>query len=346
MRTFSTVIVTLALVAAGGVGHAGGADEQARIAGRLGSQQLGVPVQLGNIEGLRQRVGFQVLDKQYQALVRMPRVNVAYAINGTVREVRGSTGVYFSDAGRSFVVDTSAPKVLDAFGSLVLAAGTEELRVTKVNDPQVRTSDGISFTARTIKFKQYIRGRPVLLGWANIGVNEDTGEVTAFVSHFLPDRGLPREPRITSARAAESLLTGMRADTRDGSPPELSLSNASPTLAYAFKNIGDQGADAGDLVWVIDVTRRDSRGVESLQASVSATTGEVFRFESQTTSSLAISPYTAGGQPWNPFTFPQGITPLPIPLTDTHALQASGHLGTTYTAYQQTGLPLFSRTPS
>ena len=334
MRAFLVGLLAVASVTSVGVGRAGGSDEQARLAERLGSQQLGVPARLTNIDELRQRVGYEALDRQYRALVRMPHIAVAYAINGTASKITGSTGIYLPAS--MFKVDETAPKAMEGFGPVVLAAGTEELRVKRVHDPQGWLGpDGNSRPPeRTIKFEQYIRGRPVLMGWANISVSEATGEVTEFVSHFLPDRGLPAEPTISAAIATEKLLAGMRvAAGRDD--VELILGDEPPWLGYTFRTIDDQGAGSGELIWVITVTSKSGNTVQHLRALVSATNGEVLRFDSSP-NSLNRTAYTAFGQTLpapnytgKGFLFAEGGIP-----NDARALEAYNNVGTVYNAYQ------------
>lgn len=311
--------------------------DQAALAQRLGSEDSGPPVQLAELRALRDRVGYESLDKQYRAFTGMPNVVVQYAANGTARKITGSTGVYLPSRAGLFKVNQSAPRVMEAFGPLVLASGTEELRTIRIHEPQSRLApEGTTRLERTIKFDQYIRGRPVLMGWANIGIKEDNGEVVSFVSNFLPDRGLPSEPLISASDAIQKLLARMRDNAPNG-PVEAEVSSSPPMLAYAFQQLGDKGADFGDLVWVIDVTRKDPASQDSLQAAVSATTGEVIRFTSKRDGALNRIAYSAGGGSPVQTLFPQGLTTLFTEGQAPNDLQAGdayNNAGTTYLAYQ------------
>lgn len=340
MRTRAiSLLIYVALLPMTGTEESPGKGAQVSAADRLGSTISAQPIQLADVPALRERVGYDALEKQYQALTRMPSVTVQYAINGTARKIAGSTGVYLPVSSGLFTNGAATSEVIEKFGAAVLATGTEELRVTRIHKPQAWLGpDGNPGAAeRTIKFDQYIRGRPVLLGWANISVKESSGEVTSFVSHFLPDRGLPSEPQVSSSAAVELLVERMRAET-GGKPVELIVSDTPPSLAYAFETIGDQGAGSGDLVWVVEITRKDSQSLQHLRASISATTGEVLRLTSETSGSLFRMAYSASGVATPPPSFPQGLTFLfgeGQPPNDTQAGNAYVHAGTTYQAYQQ-----------
>ena len=246
---------------------------------------FGQPAHLAQVPWLLQDLGYEVLDKQYQALIRMPSVNVEYTRSGVPRMIVGSTGVYLP--AKTFKVDESAPAVLEKFGTALLATGTEELRVRSVSDPVTRGTDMDGKSrgpSRTIRLDEYIRGLPVLGITVNLAVSEGDHEVTTLVTHnFAPDRGLASEPKLSASKATEALVASMRAEAA-GELVQVTVRDPEPTLAYAFEyQRTGVSVEFGptELVWAIHVVREDSRGAEWLRALVSATTGKTLRFEPQ-----------------------------------------------------------------
>jgi hypothetical protein len=73
-------------------------------------------------------------------------------------------------------------------------------------------------------------------------------------------------------------------------------------LAYAFEEIGDRGGIGGVLVWVFQA----SRAGESVEASVSALTGEVIRINETAMGINRIS-YTASNLAPPLSSFPNGL---------------------------------------
>jgi hypothetical protein len=243
------------------------------------------PAHLAQVPWLLESIGYEALDRQYQALIGMPSVKVEYTRTGVPRMIVGSTGIYLPAS--TFEVDQSAPAVLEKFGSALLARGTEELRVRNVSDPVTRGTDldGKSRgPSRTIRLDEYVRGFPVLGVTVNLAVSEGDDEVTTLVSHgFAPDRGLPSKPKLSASKAIEALVAGLRAEA-NGKAIQVAVSDSEPTLAYAFeyqRTAVSVEFGPTELVWVIHVgvARDDLRLPEGLRALVSATTGKVLRLE-------------------------------------------------------------------
>lgn len=236
-----------------------------------------------------ERFGQAALDSQSEFLQRMHGVSVRYGDNGAVSEIRGRTGVLLGSGLAGFKVNQPSPELLEKFGPALLAAGTEELRVFRIAG-QAAIADPVARAKspdRTIRFVQYIRGREVLRSAVNISLNTQTHEVTHFVADFLPDRGLEHEPKLTAAAARARVEATMRESVLE-EDQRIVFEAAPARLAYAFEEIGDRGGIGGVLVWVFQA----SRAGESVEASVSASTGEVIRIDETAMGINRIS-YTA-----------------------------------------------------
>jgi hypothetical protein len=173
-----------------------------------------------------------------------------------------------------FKVGEPSRQLLAELGPALLAAGTEELRVSYVaphaskSDPEERQSS----PERTIKTRQYIRGREVQMSAVNITLDTLTNEIVEVAADFLPDRGLPAEPALTAEEARAKVEVAMR-DTTIDENEKLIFHDTPAHLAYAFEDVGENGGIGGALVWVFSATRAG----KPLQANVNAVTGEVIR---------------------------------------------------------------------
>ena len=257
-----------------------------------------------------ERFGQAALDEQSQFLKRMAAVSIAYGKNGAVKEIKGHTGVFLQSGLASFKVDQPAKELLAKMAPALLAAGTEELRVFFVATEAAKADpvERMSSPERTIKMRQYIRGREVQLSSVNISLDIQTNEVVHLVANFLPDRGLPAEPRLTAAQARAKVEAAMQDAVLDEGQ-KLKFTDAPARLAYAFEDIGDNGGVGGTLVWVFQA----SSGDMPVEANVNASTGEVVRLQSRF---LGFNPnrnsYNAHNtldvNQWT-FTFGEGGTP-------------------------------------
>lgn len=124
---------------------------------------------------------------------------------------------------------------------------------------------------RTVRFKQFIRGREVRWAAVNISIDTRTNEVTRVAACFLPDRGLDHEPRLSAAQAQAKAEVLMRQSPFAGSVVTFANEHT-PRLAYAFEEIGEFGALGGALVWVFQAKNAETEWTE---VSVSSATGEV-----------------------------------------------------------------------
>ena len=92
---------------------------------------------------------------------------------------------------------------------------------------------------------QFIGGIPVLYGAVSVGVDDATGLVNVLGATFLPDRGLPRQPKISEAEAAklaEQYLVKF-VIAKPGS-----VKTSTPTLAYMGTH---PDSTRGHLVWAV-----------------------------------------------------------------------------------------------
>ncbi len=178
------------------------------------------------------------LERQYAALSSMPSVKVAYSALGPVRSVEGATGVVLSSPARNFKAGDNASEVLQKFKDALLATGSETLRVS-----------GIQMSAtgrhRYVATDQFINGIPVLYGSVSVRFEEGSGLIDSLGANFLPDRGLPRQPKISAADAAKRVeqLLVERGMAKPGS-----VNTSAPTLAYTGTH---PGSTRGHLVWAV-----------------------------------------------------------------------------------------------
>lgn len=121
----------------------------------------------------------------------MPSVEVVYSALGPVRTVRGATGVELSRSTRDLRVGQDASEVLQKFKNVLLATGSETLKV-RLNE--------LSPIGRTIRMDQFIGGIPVLYGAVSVGV-EDAGSGASTVLRSL------REIRCGTSSTPERLPT-------------------------------------------------------------------------------------------------------------------------------------------
>src|SRR5262249_9511218 len=127
----------------------------------------------------------KALQEQFEALSSMPDVEVEYTEQGPIRWVKGDTGVVLPESVRRLDAGASAKFILDAFGAVLLATGSETLTVTQNLSGSPKE--------RMIHTEQSIRGVPVVNGNVALTFDEDTGRVRSISASFLPDRNLPKE---------------------------------------------------------------------------------------------------------------------------------------------------------
>jgi hypothetical protein len=189
-------------------------------------------------------------------------------------------GVVLAAGIEGFRVDQPVPDLLQKIGSMLKAAGTEELRVTAVAqhaglaDPAARAAS----SQRQINLTEFIRGREVRQSFVIFNLDIETKEVTRLAARFLPDRGLVHEPQLTAAQAREKVAARIRKDTgvevAPGWREKIALTDTpAPRLVYDIEQPSGSRPASGMLVWVFG-----AKGVDHFQlyeVSASAATGEI-----------------------------------------------------------------------
>lgn len=84
----------------------------------------------------------------------------------------------------------------------MLAAGSENLQVA---------ADGTDEFYRDVTLSQSIRGIPVVRSMIRLRIDKHTGRVLEFGAGFIPDRGLPKEPKLTAAAAQQKVRAQLEA---------------------------------------------------------------------------------------------------------------------------------------
>ncbi|HWN06362.1 MAG TPA: hypothetical protein VNO53_04280 [Steroidobacteraceae bacterium] len=197
----------------------------------------------------------EALQRQFDALSAMPDVEIEYSPLGPVTAISGRTGVVLPRSVREFREGSIIYGLLEALGPALLATGREDLVVTRNEH---------SSSSRDIRTEQTIRGLPVVDGRVAVSIDEKSGEVLYVGAAFLPDRGLPKKPRLTAAQAWQALVRALEA-SGDAMPGSLAKSEkpylayygaqsyeARPRLVWAFRAsfTCPTGRHDNELVWV------------------------------------------------------------------------------------------------
>jgi hypothetical protein len=197
----------------------------------------GPPV-VRNISDVALSVDPETLHRQYTSLSSMPSVKVAYSALGPVRSVEGATGVVLSTHARSLKNGEDAAEILQSFKDVLLAAGSETLKVS-----------GIQMSAtgrhRYVTTAQFINGIPVLYGSVSLRFEEGSGLVDSLGASFLPDRGLPRQPKLSATDAAKMVQQFL---VEGGIAKPGSVKTSAPSLAYTGTH---PDSTRGHLVWAM-----------------------------------------------------------------------------------------------
>jgi hypothetical protein len=182
---------------------------------------VGAPPVLLKSENLPVVVEPEALQKQIDVLSAMRGVEIEYSRLGPVSQVIGRTGVELPRSVREFREGSINTGLLDGLGPMLLATGREALVVK---------SNRYYGSSREIETEQTIRGIPVVGGLVTASIDETSGEVLAIVAAFLPDRGLPRKPKLSADQAWQALVRVFEA-SGDASPGSLNR-YGKPSLAY------------------------------------------------------------------------------------------------------------------
>ncbi len=181
------------------------------------------------------RVEPEVLRRQFDLLSAMPDVQVEYSPLGPVEVISGRTGLVLPGSVREFRQGSIIYGLLEVLRPVLLATGGENLVVARNEHDR---------NSRDIRTEQNIRGIPVVDGRVAVSIDEKTGEILYVGAAFLPDRGLPKKAKLTSAQAWKALVSALE-ESGDATPGSLAK-NEKPYLAY----YGVQSYEAHPrLVW-------------------------------------------------------------------------------------------------
>lgn len=258
-------------------------------------RQPGPPV-VRSVSDVALSIDAETLHQQYTALSSMPSVKVAYSALGPVRSVEGATGVVLSSRARGLKKGEDASEILQKFKDVLLATGSETLKVS-----------GIQMSAtgrhRYLTTDQFISGIPVLYGSVSLRFEEGSGLVDTLGASFLPDRGLPRQAKLSAEDAAKRVVQLL---PERGMAAPGSVKTSAPSLAY----IGTHpDSTRGHLVWAVPArfTQADG-GASDGMFWIDAVDGEFVGGD--TLSKSALRAYTANHAAPDPGGFPNNVTLL------------------------------------
>lgn len=213
------------------------------------------------------------LAAQYEALRRIANARVMYDARGIPRHILGQTTYAVPKDIDSSPGRQALEEALAQVRTILLAEGTEELIQTRPPHVQLHLRD--------IQFREAIRGIPVSDSNLVLTVDDRTGMVVSISASFLPDRGLPKAPKLDASSAVRAALAWaqerreageLRLEAK-GAASEMKRSEHSsdagaldeiqvrgePILSY---RIGTVGSEPSRLVWTVRV--------EAILLSVSA----------------------------------------------------------------------------
>lgn len=260
-----------------------------------------------------------VVARQRQAVAAMPSVKVSYNQKGTVSTIEGVTGLAVSRRMLNARKGDSGEELLAVLKDVLAVSGAEELTVI--------SNKKFLGTKRTLRFSQSIAGIPVISGVVSIGVESSTGVIDAIGMQFLPDRDLPRSPKLTAQEAQERAREAVYSIL--AAQPESARVSSNTTLAY----VGSHDlAPRAALVWVVPVEYVEKDGAPAYRNIwIDAINGEYLGQRSNQVN-LTRTVYTANGATPPREYLPQGTTQLFTEGnpsgTDVQALTAYLHVGT------------------
>lgn len=152
---------------------------------------------LFDAEALANGVSQSTLQRQYDLLRGMRLEWIEYLPQGPVSHIQGETGFVLPAEAANWKEGQEADAILPMLKDVLLANGTEQLKVR-----EVREQGG---SMRGILLTEHIRGIPVINGLVGVKYDTKTMRVASVVAHFVPDRDLPREPRISAAQAERAV---------------------------------------------------------------------------------------------------------------------------------------------
>jgi hypothetical protein len=258
----------------------------------------------------------ETLDRQYVALSSMPSVKVVYSALGPVRSVQGATGIVLSSQTRNLKPGQDASELLQKFKDVLLATGSETLKVSRNERPPGQH--------RYLTTDQFINGIPVLYSSVSVQIEEATGLIEVLGANFLPDRGLPRQPKLSEADATKRVEQHLV--ERGGAKPG-SVETSTVTLAYHGTH---PDSTRGRLVWAVRARYRPTSDghFEDGIFLIDAIDGDYVGSDAAS-KSAGLKGYTANNAAPDEGNFPNGLTLLfehPGYSTDQTAMNAYNNL--------------------
>jgi hypothetical protein len=259
------------------------------------AQEAAVPLLLRG-EDLLATVDQSTLQKQYDALLGMGLTRLEYSPRGPVTELEGDTGIVLPHDTIQRRADENASDLLPFFKDVLLANGTESLK-TKRNW-------GVYGDERGLLLTQNIRGIPVINSAISIAYNGSTKRVSSVSAHFVPDRNLPRSPKLTAQEAEDVIRKAI------GSVSQAKVHIRGDAFLAYFAEFGD--ASPPQLVWSMDVILPTAED----RYYVNAITGQIAG-QDKLLYSVTRKVYDVNGATL-PY-FPSGL-PAPLSLADINSV--------------------------
>lgn len=184
--------------------------------------------------------------RQSDALRGMSLETIEYSPRGPIEQIVGDTKIVLPPDVPFRLVGGPASDLLSLFKELLLASGTETLTI---KENSVWYGD-----ERTLELAQSIRGMAALHSGVSLSYNARTRRVSSLTAHFIPDRDLPRKPRL-SAREAKHALRRALALAEKLDPTRVVI-DAGAHLGYFASFDSD---DPAQLVWAFTAHVRGER---------------------------------------------------------------------------------------
>jgi hypothetical protein len=148
------------------------------------------------------KVDQTLLQRQFEALSRMSLENVEYSPLGPIKEVWSDNELLLPPEVLKLKEGDSGAVLLKLLGDLLLANGDEVLTLKEAN-----LFEGPGGSIGGMTFLQSIRGIPVINGVVAFDYDGKTKRIHMLSAGFIPNRELPRTPKL-SARQAERIAGG------------------------------------------------------------------------------------------------------------------------------------------
>jgi hypothetical protein len=235
------------------------------------------------------------LQRQFDALNLMKLTELRYSPLGPVRSIQGDLRIVLPQSARRLRKGDFAPDVLSLIKDVLLATGDESVVVKKHYSTE---------SPAKLSLSQSIDGIPVFTGGVAMSYDPTTLRVSSVSATFLPDRDLPRIPKLSASRAEQIVPESLAA----AGQKDVSIEIRKGThLAYF---VDWWGGSAPALVWVVYA----AVGSFHQKFLVDAATGEVV-YKQNETSTLTTTLHDANStSPSLPGALPPAMDPDQISI--------------------------------